>query len=57
MSKTMELCGTCKAAMTRDYDLTPVIVGKDRKVTCEGCNRRRYSSRYELKRKREERTA
>lgn len=57
MKRTMELCGTCKASYSRVYDLTPVIVGKDRKVTCEGCNRRRYSSRYELRRKREERSA
>lgn len=57
MSKSMELCGKCKAAMMRDYELTPVIVGVDRKVTCEMCNRRRYSSRYEVRRKREEKSA
>ena len=57
MAKTMELCGKCKAAMEKSYELTPIIVGADRKVTCEGCNRRRYSARYRIEKKRGERTA
>lgn len=57
MKKAMELCRPCKEAMATEYELKEIIVGVNRKATCEGCNRRRYSSRYELRRKREERTA
>ena len=58
MAKVMELCKPCAEIAGEKHKLTPVIVGRDRKITCEMCQRRRYGVRYKMeKRKRSEVTS
>jgi len=43
---TKELCGACADIMSADCDLQKVPSGKDTKVTCTHCGRRRYGGTY-----------
>jgi len=43
---TKELCSACAAVMAADCDLQKVPGGKDIKVTCAHCGRRRYGGTY-----------
>ena len=47
----LELCGRCAALMAEDYDVRRIAGGRDCKVTCAQCGKRRYGGKYEIGRK------
>ena len=54
MKKTLDLCRPCAERTGEKYDMKTIKTGVNRKVTCEMCHRRKFGSRYELKRKKSE---
>lgn len=53
--RTLALCRPCAEALGREWSLRRLSGGRDNKVTCDRCGRRRYGVTYELSRKKEER--
>ena len=49
--KTAELCGKCAAMIADAYDVRRVAGGRDCKVTCAQCGKRRYGGTFEVRRK------
>lgn len=49
--KELELCTACRAAYEEHFKVTKISRGADQKITCAGCNRRRYGARYALEAK------
>lgn len=46
--KQANLCGRCAALVEEHYKLTRISGGRDNKVTCEVCGKRRYGGTYEI---------
>ena len=51
MKKTVELCRPCAEITGEKYEMKVIVAGKNRKISCEMCQRRRYGCRYALKKK------
>jgi hypothetical protein len=47
MMMTIDLCWACARAVAQDQKLRK-ISGKDTKVTCEVCKKRRFGGTYEI---------
>ncbi len=50
--QTIDLCTPCAELLREGYSLKMVKRGKNNKITCGHCNRRRYGATYELTPKR-----
>ncbi len=46
--KQADLCGRCAALFDEHYKLTRISGGRENKVTCEKCGKRRYGGTYEI---------
>lgn len=47
----LDLCRPCMEAKKKTHKLSRVAGGKDNKITCAICGRRRYGYTYEARRK------
>ncbi len=47
----LDLCRPCMEAKKKTHKLSRVAGGKDNKITCAGCGRRRFGYTYEARRK------
>lgn len=47
----LDLCRPCMEAKKKTHKLSRVAGGKDNKITCAGCGRRRFGYTYEVRRK------
>lgn len=47
----MDLCRKCAEKLKVQFDVVPIVVGVDRKITCTGCGLRRFGAIYELTKK------
>lgn len=43
------LCVPCAAELTAKRDVQLISRGKDEKITCDACGRRRYGNVYEVR--------
>lgn len=46
--QAINLCFPCAEELKVGYDLKVVESGVDRKITCDGCHKRRYGNKYEV---------
>lgn len=54
MNQKIDLCAACAATMETGYKLVKVKGGRDNKVLCAQCGRKRYGATYELRSKTED---
>ena len=52
MEKQAELCVPCAMLMQENYALRKTEGGRDHKVTCARCGKRRFGAKYEIRGKR-----